>query len=113
MKSLVLALLCAVLAFGVRANAAVKADTPDDAKIKVAAVAVVSDKPGQEGVKILKDFAAGDDEYVLTKESPLRKRKVALKMAEDLCKIKEISYAQYVQLAKDLGLKPKPEKKFL
>lgn len=113
MKNFVLALLCTVLAFGIGANAAVKADIPDDDKVKVAAAVVVSDKPGQEGVQILKNFQAGDDVNLITRHSSKRMRKQALKMAEDLCRIREISYEQYVQLAKDLDLKPKSEKKLL
>lgn len=110
MKKIVFVLLCTVLAFGVRANAS-QTVNPDDQKVKVAAVSVTSDKPGQDGVKILKDFSAGDDANLVTRNSSLRMRRQAVKMAAELYRVQELTYAEYAQLAEDLGIKPKSQAK--
>ncbi len=109
MKRIIFALVLTALAFGIRANASRKNFSPDDDRLRAAAVSVVSDKPGQEGVQILKDFAAGDNTYLLNRNSRKDLRRKALKMAEELYFKDEISYRQYVMLADDLGLKAKPQ----
>ncbi len=111
MKSFVLVLLCVIMAFEVKANATVKADVSDEKKLKVTATYVVSDKSGWEGVRNLIAFSAGDDVSLVTKHGLRQRRKKLLRIIEDLCRVQVVSYEQYVQVAKDLSMKPKAEKK--
>lgn len=111
MKKLFLALFCAMLFLGTSAQEQ-QISKNQKKKVLVAATVNESAQPGIEGVRKFEAFLQGDTSYLVDERAPRGVRKECLKMARQLCKQGCMTYNEYAQLANELGLKPKPRKRF-
>lgn len=111
MKKLFLALFCAMLFLGASAQEK-QAAKSQAKKVLVAATVNTSDQPGIEGVRKYEAFLQGDTAYLVDNSAPRGVKKACLKTAQQLCKQGRITYDEYALLANELGLKPKPRKRF-